>query len=242
MSNLAGKKIVVTGVTSGIGRAIADELLKVGAYVYGAGLGSKVIEELNSFDNCEAVELDVTGETEVENYVATLPGIDGLVNSAGISILEPVLKFKKESLEKILAVNLIGGLIMSREIAKNMIKNKIAGSIVNLSSQASIIGLKEHLGYCSSKGAIDSATMVMCMELGEYNIRVNAVNPTVTMTVMGKMAWSDPAKSRPVLDAMPLGRFAEPEEVAKPVLFLLSDDASMISGVALPVDGGYTIQ
>ncbi len=242
MANLAGKKIVVTGATSGIGRAIVDELLKSGTYVYGVGFGEDVIAELNNLENCEAVELDVTNEKEVERFVATLPGVDGLVNSAGISILEPVLEFKKESLEKVLGVNLIGTLIMSREIAKSMIKNKIAGSIVNLSSQASIIGLKEHLSYCSSKGAIDSATMVMCMELGEYNIRVNAVNPTVTMTAMGKMAWSDPAKSKPVLDAMPLGRFAEPEEIARPVLFLLSNDASMISGVALPVDGGYTIQ
>ena len=242
MANLAEKKIVVTGATSGIGRAIVDELLKSGAYVYGVGFGEDVIAELNNLENCEAVELDVTNEKEVERFVATLPGVDGLVNSAGISILEPVLEFKKESLEKVLGVNLIGTLIMSREIAKSMIKNKIAGSIVNLSSQASIIGLKEHLSYCSSKGAIDSATMVMCMELGEYNIRVNAVNPTVTMTAMGKMAWSDPAKSKPVLDAMPLGRFAEPEEIARPVLFLLSNDASMISGVALPVDGGYTIQ
>lgn len=242
MGNLVGKKIVVTGATSGIGRAILDELIKSGAYVYGIGFGPEVIAELNNIENCEAVELDVTNEKEVEAYASTLPGVDGLVNSAGISILEPVLEFKKESLEKVLGVNLIGTLIMSREIAKVMIKNNVAGSIVNLSSQASIIGLKEHLSYCSSKGAIDSATMVMCMELGEYNIRVNAVNPTVTMTAMGKMAWSDPAKSQPVLEAMPLGRFAEPEEIARPVLFLLSSEASMISGVALPVDGGYTIQ
>ena len=242
MSSLTGKKIVVTGATSGIGRAIVDELLKVGAYVYGVGFGKEVIAELNNLDNCEAEEVDITDETAVINYAASLSEVDGLVNSAGITILEPIIEFKKESLEKVLAVNLIGGLLMTREIAKIMIKNKTAGAIVNLSSQGSIIGIRDHLSYCSSKGAIDSATMVMCIELSEYNIRVNAVNPTVTMTAMGRMAWSDPAKSQPVLDAMPLGRFAEPEEIARPVLFLLSDDASMISGVALPVDGGFTIQ
>ncbi len=242
MSDLAGKKIVVTGATSGIGRAIVDELLAAGAYVYGVGFGAEVVAELNGLDNCEAEELDVTSEEAVGAYAGRLAAVDGLVNSAGISILEPVLEFKKASLEKVLAVNLIGTLLMTREIAKVMIKNDTPGAIVNLSSQASIIGLKEHLSYCASKGAIDSATMVLCMELGKYNIRVNAVNPTVTMTAMGKMAWSDPAKSQPVLEAMPLGRFAEPEEVARPVLFLLSSEASMISGVALPVDGGYTIQ
>ena len=242
MSSLNGKKIVVTGATSGIGRAIVDELLTVGAYVYGVGLGKEVIDELNSFDNCEATEIDITDENAIINYAASLSEVDGLVNSAGITILEPIIDFKKENLEKVLAVNLIGGLLMTREIAKIMIKNNTPGAIVNLSSQGSIIGIRDHLSYCSSKGAIDSATMVMCIELSEYNIRVNAVNPTVTMTAMGRKAWSDPAKSQPVLDAMPLGRFAEPEEIAKPVLFLLSDDAAMISGVALPVDGGFTIQ
>ncbi len=242
MGCLKGKKIVVTGATSGIGRAIVTELLAAEAYVYGVGFGADIVAELNALANCEAVELDVTSEEAVAAYAAGLDTVDGLVNSAGISILEPVLEFKKESIEKIFAVNVIGGMLMSKEIAKVMIKNKTAGAIVNLSSQASIIALRDHLGYCASKGAVDALTKVMCLELGEYNIRVNSVNPTVTMTAMGKMAWSDPAKSGPVLDAMPLGRFAEPEEIARPVLFLLSDAASMVSGVSLPVDGGYTIQ
>ena len=242
MSILKGKKIVVTGATSGIGRAIVDELLKAEAYVYGIGFGAEVVAELNAIENCEACEIDVTDENAVVEYAKGLTEVDGLVNSAGISILEPVTEFKKESIEKILQVNLIGGLLMVRELSKIMIRNKTAGAIVNLSSQASIIALQDHLGYAASKGAIDAVTKVMCLELGKYNIRVNSVNPTVTMTAMGRMAWSDPAKSDPVLNAMPLGRFAEPEEIARPVLFLLSDQASMISGVSLPIDGGYTIQ
>ncbi len=242
MYNFKDKKIVVTGATSGIGSSIVSELLKVGAYVYAVGLGGDIVAELNKQKNCEAFEVDVTNEEEVVAFVANLTHVDGLVNSAGITILEPVLEFKKESLEKVLAVNLIGTLIMSREIAKIMVENQTPGSIVNMSSKASIIALQDHISYCSSKGAIDSATMVLALELGKYGIRVNAINPTVTMTAMGRQAWSDPEKSKPVLEAIPLGRFAEPEEVARPVLFLLSDDASMITGVALPVDGGYTIQ
>ncbi len=80
---------------------------------------------------------------------------------------------------------------------------------------------------------------VMALELGRHRIRVNAINPTVTLTPMGRMAWSDPAKGEPMLKRIPLGRFAEPEEVARVVSFLLSDAASMVHGVTLPVDGGF---
>jgi NAD(P)-dependent dehydrogenase (short-subunit alcohol dehydrogenase family) len=102
------------------------------------------------------------------------------------------------------------------------------------------VALDDHLSYCASKAALDAITRVQCAEWGRFRIRVNSVNPTVTLTPMAAMAWSDPAKRDPALAAIPLGRFAQPAEVALPVLFLLSDAASMISGVSLPVDGGYT--
>lgn len=111
---------------------------------------------------------------------------------------------------------------------------------MNVSSQAALVGLDDHLSYCASKAAMDAITRVLCVELGVYGIRVNSVNPTVTLTPMAVKAWSEPSKRDPALRGIPLGRFAEPREVAEPVLFLLSDSASMISGVALGIDGGYT--
>jgi NAD(P)-dependent dehydrogenase (short-subunit alcohol dehydrogenase family) len=87
---------------------------------------------------------------------------------------------------------------------------------------------------------MDAITRVLCVELGGYGIRVNSVNPTVTLTPMAVKAWSEPSKRDPALQAIPLKRFAEPREVAEPILFLLSDAASMITGVTLPIDGGYT--
>lgn len=129
---------------------------------------------------------------------------------------------------------------VASRIAAAMIEAKIPGSIVNVSSQASLVALDDHLGYCASKAALDAITRVQCAEWGRFGIRVNSVNPTVTLTPMAQMAWSAPAKRDPALAAIPLGRFAETAEVALPVLFLLSDAASMISGVSLPIDGGYT--
>lgn len=121
-----------------------------------------------------------------------------------------------------------------------MIDAGVRGSIVNLSSQASLVALDDHLAYCASKAALDAMTRVQCAEWGRHGIRVNSVNPTVTLTPMAEAAWALPAKRDPVLAAIPLGRFAESTEVALPVLFLLSVGASMISGVSLAVDGGYT--
>jgi NAD(P)-dependent dehydrogenase (short-subunit alcohol dehydrogenase family) len=121
-----------------------------------------------------------------------------------------------------------------------MIEAGEGGSIVNVSSQASLVALDDHLIYCASKGAMDAMTRVQCAEWGKFGIRVNSVNPTVTLTPMAIMAWSEPSKRDPTLAAIPLGRFAETAEVAAPILFLLSSAASMISGVSLPIDGGYT--
>ncbi|MCA8163644.1 SDR family oxidoreductase, partial [Burkholderia cepacia] len=136
--------------------------------------------------------------------------------------------------------------LVARAVARKMIARdgrgaaQARGSIVNVSSQAALVGLPAHLGYCASKAAMDAITRVLCIELGPHGIRVNSVNPTVTLTPMAQFAWSDPEKRAPMLAAIPLGRFAEPDEVVEPILFLLSDAASMVSGVSLPIDGGYT--
>merc|ERR1712154_207026 len=99
------------------------------------------------------------------------------------------------------------------------------GSIVNVSSQASQAALADHTIYCGTKGALDMITKVAALELGPHKIRVNAVNPTVTMTPMGKVGWSDPGKAGPMLAKIPLGRFAEVEDVVSCIIFLLSEGA-----------------
>eukprot|EP01118_Nematostelium_gracile_P018122 TRINITY_DN7943_c0_g1_i2.p1 TRINITY_DN7943_c0_g1~~TRINITY_DN7943_c0_g1_i2.p1 ORF type:complete len:142 (-),score=40.85 TRINITY_DN7943_c0_g1_i2:77-502(-) len=138
-----------------------------------------------------------------------------------------------------MATNVTSILAVSQIVAKNMIQRKVPGAIVNVSSQASQIAIQDHTSYCTSKGAVDQLTRMMALELGPHSIRVNAVNPTVVLTKMGEMAWSDPQKAKPMLARIPLGKFAKPREVSEAIAYLLSDKASMINGVILPIDGGF---
>jgi NAD(P)-dependent dehydrogenase (short-subunit alcohol dehydrogenase family) len=237
---LGGKKIMVTGATSGIGEVVAKLLRHSGAQVLAVGQNRDKLQELASDHGCEILALDVADSIAVKRALTPSCGLDGLVNCSGISILESCLTLNPDSFDRVMAVNARAAAMVSRYVAQHMIAEQRQGSIVNVSSQASLVALEDHLAYCASKAAMDAITRAMCLELGPHGIRVNSVNPTVTMTAMAERAWSDPRKSGPVLQAIPLRRFARPEEVAWPVMFLLSAAASMISGACLPVDGGYT--
>lgn len=142
--------------------------------------------------------------------------------------------------DRVISINARGSLLVIKYAAASMIRLGRGGSIVNVSSQASLAALNGHISYGSSKAPLDNITRVAALELGQYNIRVNGVNPTVVMTDMSNFYWGRPEIGGPFLEQMPLGRWATEDEVASPIVFLLSDDASMISGVSLPIDGGYT--
>jgi enoyl-[acyl-carrier-protein] reductase (NADH) len=120
-----------------------------------------------------------------------------------------------------------------------MIQRGVVGSIVNISSMSSFQALPYHAAYAASKAGLDQLSKVMAVELGPHNIRVNAINPTVVMTEMGKRAWSDPSKGGPMLARIPLRRFAECDDIASVACFVLSDAAGMLNGLALRVDGGF---
>ena len=121
------------------------------------------------------------------------------------------------------------------------VNNLFAAAPFRVTSISSTIGFADHAAYCASKGALDGLTRVMANELGRRGIRVNSVNPGVTLTPMGEKAWSDPAKSGPMLARMPMGRFVQPAEVASVIAYLLSDAAAMVNGICMPVDGGFLI-
>jgi len=136
-------------------------------------------------------------------------------------------------------VNTRSVIIVSQIVAKKLIEKKKPGAIVNISSQASVVALKDHASYCASKGALDQLTRVMALELAPHNIRVNSVNPNVIITPMSQH-WLQPEKAEPMLAKIPLHKFGTLHDVSSAVAFLLSDHASFITGSLLLVDGGYT--
>jgi len=236
----AGQRVLVTGASSGLGLATVERLCAAGAEVIAAARNAQALDALAKRTGCTPLVMDVSDEASIASGFANLQALDGLVNCAGITSLEAATTLQAKSFDQVMAVNARGAALVVRHAAAAMIAAGRGGSIVNVSSQAGLVGLADHLSYCASKGALDAMTRVWCIELGRYGIRVNSVNPTVTLTAMAELAWSEPAKRDPVLAAIPLGRFAQPAEVAQPILFLLSDAASMISGITLPIDGGFT--
>ena len=171
--------------------------------------------------------------------------IDHLVNNAGIGILESFLDVTEDAWDKIYQINLKAAVFISQMFAKAYQKRfenkeKNFGTIVNISSQASVACLDQHLVYCSCKAALDMAGRMMAKELsGPFNIRINNINPTVVLTALGKMAWSDPKKAGPMKSKIPLDRFAEVDEVVRPVMFLLSKESSMVNASNMYIDGGF---
>jgi L-xylulose reductase len=239
--NLSGKRALVTGAGQGIGREIAVVLAEYGAQVVAVSKTAANLATLKDEIGCETVAVDLADAEATRAAIEGVGDIDLLVNNAGISILEPFLETTLEAFDAVMAVNVRAVLVVSQVVARGMVARGTGGAIVNVSSQASMRGIKDHTSYCTSKGALDQLTRVMALELGPYDIRVNSVNPTVTLTAMGQMAWSDPAKSGPMLARIPLGKFAQPRHVAENVAYLLSDAASMVNGTILPIDGGWLI-
>jgi L-xylulose reductase len=241
-NRLDGKRALVTGAGKGIGREIAAVLTRCGAEVVAVSRTKEDLDSLAKELGCRTITADLADARQAvraAEQALQAGSIHCLVNNAGISVPQPLLETSVEAFDRTMAVNVRAVLLVTQVIARDMIRRGEGGAVVNLSSQASIIGIRDHAAYCASKGALDQLTRVMALELGPHQIRVNAVNPTVTLTPMGEMAWGDPRKSGPMLARIPLGRFAKPAHVANAVAYLLSDQSDMIHGAALPVDGGF---
>jgi len=235
-----GKRALVSGASQGIGREIAKQLAKCGAEVIALGRSKPHLDSLKEeVPSIHIIQIDLANWTATRTALKDIANIDLLVNNAGLAILEPLTEVTEEHVDKLFDINVKAVINLTQMVANNLLSRKSSGSIVNVSSQASMCGLQDHTVYCSTKGAVDAFTRATALELGPHNIRVNSVNPTVIMTDMGRLGWSDPAKANPMLTKIPLRRFGEVQEVVDAVLYLLSDKASMITGTSLPVDGGY---
>lgn len=200
--DFSGQRVLVTGASSGIGWEVAQQLLRAGARVYAMGRDAVALEKLAA-QGCEVLRVDMADQVQLASMLAELPVMHGLVNCAGISILEAATQVTASAFDQVMTVNVRAAAMVAASVAKAMIGEGIKGSIVNVSSQASLVALDDHLSYCASKGAMDAMTRVQCGEWGKYGIRVNSVNPTVTLTPMAQMAWSEPSKRDPALAAIP---------------------------------------
>ena len=240
-TKLAGRRILVTGAGKGIGRDTVRRLVADGAEVVALSRAAADLDSLKNETGCDTIAIDLAELDAAAEAVAGALPLDGLVNNAGITILEPALETSMASFQAILAVNTLAPLRLAQVVAADLIRRGKGGAIVNLSSVASSMAFANHAAYCASKAGLDALTRVLALELGPHGIRTNGVNPTITLTPMGEFAWSDPAKSAPMLGRIPLGRFIQPGEVASVISFLLSDDASMVNGVSIDVDGGLRI-
>ena len=240
MFKFDGRTILVTGASGGIGGATVRQLAASGADVIASGRNTTALDTLAGQTGCRVLPFDLEQEKSIR---AALEGLDlwGVVNCGGFGgeIATP-MDTDIAVFDKVIGINARGALIVTKYASQSMVRLGRGGSIVNVSSQAALVALPGHISYGSSKAALDNITRCSALELGRYGIRVNSVNPTVIMTDMSASYWGQPHIKEPYLQQMPLGRYATEEEVVGPIVFLLSDAAAMITGVSLPIDGGFT--
>jgi len=250
IGRFGGKVAIVTGCGRGIGRAIAVRLAAEGAAVVGSQRNAEEGDALLKSLAAEGLELafvagDVRDEGHCERLVtATVERygrVDVLCNNAGVGLLKSVVDTEREEYERVLDTNLWGLFACSRYAIPHMVAGG-GGSVVNIGSVAASVGFATDAAYCASKGAVHALTRQMALDYAPYGIRVNCIAPGPIHTPMIEGSFrraADPeADRRRVVANIPLGRLGQPEEIAKAALFLAGDDASFITGVVLPVDGG----
>jgi NAD(P)-dependent dehydrogenase (short-subunit alcohol dehydrogenase family) len=246
--SVTGRKALVTGASRGIGAEACRVLADAGADIVAVARDSAALAETKAAveakgRRCLVIEADLStvegGRRAGRQALEEWGTIDILVNNAGMGLAESVLDASMEHFDEVIAINLRAPLLMTQLLAPAMIAQR-RGKIINISSQAGVIGLLEHATYAASKGGLNAMTKVMAAELSPHNIQVNTVCPTVIMTPMGEKHWSDPARLDPFLAKVPLGRVGQPIEVADLILFLASSASDLITGDDIMIDGGYT--
>ena len=254
MKRFENKAVIVTGVASGFGRAIAEKLSSEGARVIGADInrasGEQVISSLvDRGGQAEFVEANVAVSQDVENMVdrclERYGVIDILVNNAGFSHRSMLMwKLPEEDFDAVFNVNVKGVFLGCKYAIPHMIERR-KGVIINTASVGAVAPRPGVTAYNATKGAVVTMTRGLALEVARHNIRCNAVNPVAAETgfmkgALGVERLDDEQKSN-LISTIPLGRLAEPEDVANAVCFLASDEADMITGTCLNVDGGRSI-
>lgn len=238
-----GKVVVITGAASGIGLATAARFAAMGAQVACCDLPEADQAALaQQLPQARFYGLDVRNAKSVSavlgDITLALGAPDILVNSAGIREICHPLDLDPLEWSRVLDVNLTGSFLMAQGVAKALRAAGKGGAIVNVASTAGLIASRDRAAYVASKHGVVGLTRQLAWDLGREGIRVNAVAPAVTRTAMTAGYFNDPVRAAEIISNYPLGRVGEAEDVAKAITFLASEDASFISGIVLPVDGG----
>jgi NAD(P)-dependent dehydrogenase (short-subunit alcohol dehydrogenase family) len=249
-ASLDGQVALVTGASRGIGHDIVLALAAAGATVAAAARSVDDVAALVAQVRAEGgqavgVELDVTDlgaiDRAVQGVLAGHGRIDVLVNNAGVGANHDALDVTESDWDRMMDVNLKGLFFVTQAVARTMVPRGY-GRIVNLGSQAGLVGIRRHAVYSASKGAVNLLTKVLALEWGPHGITVNAVAPTFIRTPGTAERLDDPDFAADVLARIPVGRFGTTADVAGAVLYLASPGAGLVTGVVLPVDGGWTAQ
>jgi len=234
---------VVTGASRGIGRAIADELVTAGYFVVATATSEGGVEALNSHlgENGKAIVLNLSDKDSIAQFSAQvneLGPVAVLVNNAGITKDNLMLRMKDEDWDAVIETNLSGVFRLTKTFLKGMMKQRV-GRIINISSVVGAMGNPGQANYCASKAGIEGLTRSMAYELGSRNITVNAVAPGFIATDMTDELTE--GQKDAMMKNIPLGRYGEPAEVAKAVVFLASEGAAYITGQVIAVNGGLNM-
>ncbi len=242
---LDGKVALITGAAAGIGYAISELFAAQGANLVLLDLSEEVRNVAQKLPGdhlampCNVADVAQI-QKAVDKAVEKYGKIDILVNNAGVALLNKATEVTENEWDTTMAVNLRAPFFLAQAVAKVMTKNG-GGQIVNMASQASVIALDRHVAYCASKAAIVSMTEVLAIEWARAGITVNAISPTVVETALGKKAWAGEV-GEAMKQKIPVGRFAQPEEIASAALYLVSEHTRIMTGSNVVIDGGYTIQ
>jgi gluconate 5-dehydrogenase len=249
-TRLDNKVAVITGAASGIGLACAEDLARSGAKValvdYDAETLAKATRQLAQQGTVRGYQLDVTDVPQITPTVSAireeLGEIDILVCCAGTNIRQPAHEVTEENWDLIYNLNAKGLFFCNQIVAIQSMMPRKCGSIINIASMLGIVGAPTRTAYCASKGAVVQLTRAEAVDWAPYNIRINAVAPTFVLTNLTRGILEDPEVQQYVTDNTPFRRLATVDDIAAAVHFLASDEANMITGTVLPVDGGWTAQ